>query len=429
MTTTGAGTRDPGAVVIVGGGLAGYTAAIQLRRLGHQSAITVVDAEPAAYDRPPLSKRLLDDDFSIGELAFATAGELGAQGIVTRFRRSARSIDPERLTVTLDDGDVLEADTVLLATGGRPRRLRVPGADRPEVFVLRTIADAAAIRGQVRAGTRVSIIGAGLIGAELASSLSRAGALVSLIDPVEVPLEAAMGPLLARELHLLHRTAGVELHRDVIAAIEPTNDVDYAAGTVDVVLDGGGRVRSELVIVGIGIVPNTRLAADAGLTVADGIVVGEDLQTSAPGVYAAGDVAVRRLPDGTLARREEHWEAAQLSGQQAAHGMMGLPVPTRGAPWFWTDRYGVHVEVVGRLSGSGEAIVREDGGGRRAFFLIEEGLLVGAAAIDDPNTVRAARRLIDQRVPVDARLLGDPDIAVRSLLTATRRPETRGTHA
>lgn len=403
--------RDAGRVVVVGGGLAGYSAAEQLRALGHEGAITIVDPEPDCYDRPPLSKRLFEEDFDIASLAFSTAEKLQAKDIDALFGRRAVEIDPDAATVRLDDDTVLDADTVLLAVGGRARTLPVPGMDLPGVYVLRTFSDALAIRSRVRAGSRAVVVGAGLVGAELASSLLGAGAAVTLIDPVAVPLVPAIGELLAERLHGMHAERGIDVVVGVTAGITRNGD------RLAVEVDDGPTVAADLVVVGVGLTPDVELADTAGLAVDNGVLVDESYRTSAAKVFAAGDVARRRNADGTLHRREEHWEAAQLSGQHAAYGMLGLEVPVRGASWFWSDRHGLHLEATGRLTGPGEVVVR-DGGAHPAVFLVADGLLVGAAAIDDNNTVRAARRLIDRQVPVTATELADPAVALRSLLRA-----------
>lgn len=405
--------RVAGRVVIVGAGLAGFSAADQLRALGHAGPITMIDSEPQTYDRPPLSKRLFDDDFTVDSLAFASAEKLDGKGIGTRFGSAVVSIDPDGEYVTLDDGSVIEADTVLLTLGGRARTLQIPGVDLPGVHTLRSFADAIAIRDRARVGTRAVVIGAGLIGAELASSLLHVGAEVTIVDPVAVPLLPAVGELLATHLHGMHAARGIHVVVGVTAAVEE------ADGHLVVVVDDGPRLSADLVVIGVGLVPNTELAADAGLATDNGILVDEAYRTTSPNIFAAGDVARRREGDGTLRRREEHWEAAQLSGQHAAYGMLGVDVPARGAAWFWSDRHGVHLEATGRLSGAGELIVR-DGGAHPTVFLVEGGFLVGAAAVDDNNTVRAARRLIDQRIPVAVGDLADPSVALRSLLRASR---------
>lgn len=415
--------RDAGHVVIVGGGLAGYSAADTLRSLGHSGAITVIDPEPALYDRPPLSKRLFDEDFSLADLAFASEEQLAERSIDTRLGRSAVSLDAATRRVTLDDGSVLEADTVLLATGGRARVLPIPGADLPGVHVLRTFADARAIRAALPDQARVAVVGAGLIGAELASALHGVGARVTLVDPVDVPLVPAVGGHMAAHLQGMHRSRGISTRRGMTAEFRAL-DHDGGGGGLEVVLAAGESLPADLIVMGVGITPNTEIAEQAGLDVDRGILVDARFRASVDGVpvdgvYAAGDVARRRDPDGTLHRPEEHWEAAQLDGQAVAQAMLGRAVPAKGCAWFWSDRHGVHLEAVGRLSGDGDTVVR-DGDEHPAVFLVHEGVLVGAAAVDDTMTVRAARRLIDQRIPVQADALADPAVPLRSMLRAAR---------
>jgi NADPH-dependent 2,4-dienoyl-CoA reductase/sulfur reductase-like enzyme len=401
--------RDPGSVVIVGGGLAGFSAAEALRELGHHGPITVIDGEPGLYDRPPLSKELFEDGLHLERLAFATEQKLDAAGIAVTTGHRVRAIDADTASVTLDSGEVLAADTILLATGGRARRLSIPGADAPQVHVLRTFDDARAIRDAFRSGSHAVVIGGGLIGAETAASLRKAGAAVTIVDPAPVPLAGVVGQEVAAYLHDLHRMNGVQLRVGSLGAIEPAGD------RVTVVLEHGERLDAELVIVGIGIIPNDELAAAAGIEVADGILVDDEYRTSAPRVFAAGDVARRRGPGATPLRREEHWEAAQVNGRAAAAAMLGIAAAPRGASWFWSDRYGVHFEMVGRLVGDGTIVVR-DSGEHPATFLVDDGFLVGAASLNDPNVVRAARRIIDQRIPVTEAELADPSVSLRAML-------------
>lgn len=402
--------REAGRVVVVGGGIAGVSAARSLRTLGHSGPVTIVDPEPCAYDRPPLSKKLFEPDFGLDSVTLADAASLDRLGVAARFGRRAVGIDAEAGVVLLDDAETLAADTILLATGGRARLPRIPGIESSAVHVLRTFADAQRLRDAVRADSRVVVVGAGLIGAELASTLRGRGSAVTLVDPVETPLVPAVGEAMARALHAMHEPRGVAVVQGLVERVE--GERDAAA----VVLVDGRRIEGDVVVVGIGIEPRDELARAAGLEVGNGIAVDEEHRTSAANVFAAGDVALR-VVDGGAARREEHWEAAQLSGEHAAHAMLGLPVPARGASWFWSDRHGVHLEAVGRMTGPGTEVLRASDG-RLAVFLVDGGRLVGAAALDDPMTVRAARRLIDQGLAVAASDLADPAVALRSLLRA-----------
>lgn len=402
--------REAGRVVIVGAGVAGVTAARSLRALGHRGPVTLVDSEPCAYDRPPLSKRLFEPDFDLGSVTLADAPALEDLGISSRFGRRVLAIDAEAGTVLLDDARVLSADTVLLATGGRARLPDIPGRESSAVHVLRTFADAQRLRDAVSAGSHVIVVGAGLVGAELASSLSRRGSAVTLVDPVETPLVAAVGETMAVALHAMHEPRGV---RSVQGRLD---HVEGHLGDAAVVLVDGRRIEGDVVVIGIGIEPCDGLARAAGVEVGDGILVDESYRTSAPNVFAAGDVALRTRA-GRATRREEHWEAARLSGEHAAHAVLGLPVPDRGAPWFWSDRHGAHLEVAGRMTGTGTEVLRT-AGEAFAVFLVDEGRLAGAACLNDSLTVRAARRMIDQKIPVTTAELADPTIALRELLRA-----------
>ncbi|MBO9577955.1 MAG: oxidoreductase [Microbacteriaceae bacterium] len=452
-----------GRVVVIGGGLAGVSLAEALRAGGHGGPIAIVDREPAFTDRPPLSKAAFVDDAPIEELALLTPDRIAELGIDARHGRNAVALDAAARTVELDDGTVLPADAIVLATGGRARRLAFPGGDSPLVHTLRTYADARAIRAAAAPGARILVVGAGLIGAELASSLRAVGADVVLVDPHPVPLVPAVGGRIAGILHAMHAAHGVDVRVGGIAALEdgehagqadaPSRPLASRPGSADgartpgqederpplrspgsapvpapgrratAVLNDGGRIEVDAVVLGVGILPGTELAEAAGLEVDDGIVVDARFRTSVAGVYAIGDVARPRAVDGSLPRRDEHWEAARLDGEALAAILLGQEPAPRGAGWWWSDRYGVHVEGVGRMDGDGEIVLREPvdaGGGYPVAFLLAGGRLAGAVSIDEPNAVRAARRLIDQGVPVTATLLADPSSSLRDLLRAAR---------
>jgi NADPH-dependent 2,4-dienoyl-CoA reductase/sulfur reductase-like enzyme len=402
----------PASVAIVGGGIAGFSAAGELRRRGYDGGIRLIDPGPVPYDRPPLSKGYLSGEQSREQLRLARAGWYEANAVDLRPGRAAVGIEPSRAAVLLDDGTEERVAAVLVATGGRPRRLQAPGARSERVHVLRTIADADRLRAALVPGAALTIVGAGLIGAEVASTARALGAEVALIDPAPVPLEGAVGPELARHLHAMHALAGIRTLLGGVTAIEEP----IAGGPVVVCTTNGDRIESDAVLVGIGIVPETTLVHAAGLAVDDGILVDERFRTSVPGVWAAGDAARRRLADGTVLRRAEHWDGAAHGGRAAAASILGEDPEEEGAAWFWTDRHAVHVECVGEMNAPGATVVRGTlGAGPAALFRVAAGLLVGAAAIDDPMAIRAARRLIERRVPLDLDALGDPSVDLRRL--------------
>lgn len=395
---------QPRSAAIIGAGPAGFSAAAELRRRGFPGRIQLLDPDGLPYDRPPLSKAYL-----AGGSATALAEDSWYQAnAVEVVSGTAVQLHPDSGTVILAGGEEIQADAVLLATGGTARTLPVPGAEF--LHALRTRADADALRGRLGAGKRLAIIGAGLIGAEVAATAAAAGTAVVLIDPVPVPLVPAMGPEAAAYLHSLHARNGVE----TLTAL-PVDVVPDGAGLA-VLLEDGSAVAADTVLAAVGMVPDTALAEAAGLEVDDGIVVDSAGRTSHPRAYAAGD-AVRLRSGGHLERRAEHWDAAVRSGQAAAAGILGQEPPEAAVPWFWTDRYGIHAEAVGSMTRSGSSVERGlPGPGYMVFRVSEDGTLAGAAGIDAGNSMRAARRLIALGKPVDAAALADPKVDLRRLL-------------
>lgn len=409
-------------VVIVGGGIAGVTAARELRSGGFDGSVTIVESEPACYDRPPLSKAAFVDGAELDALALATPDEFAAERIEVLTGVTAVGIDRADGRpggrVRLADGRVLDGDAIVLATGVRARTPGFPGGDLPEVGVLRDYRDAERLRARVAPGATVVVVGAGLIGAELTSGLVSLGAHVVLVDPHPVPGAAVLGGTLATALHGMHAAHGVDVRTATVAAVSAADG--GVGGVVTVVLDDGSSVAAHAVVVGAGIAIDPALAASAGLaepTAGGAIAIDAAGRTAAAGIWAAGDATTRRGPDGAYAQCVGHWEAARLDGSAVAAAIGGRPLPDRGADWYWSDRYGMHLEVVGRLVGDGDEVVRWAEAGRlSAVFRVADGVLVGAASLDDPMTVRAARRLIDQRIPVDPAQLADPRVRLRDLL-------------
>lgn len=407
------GSTVPESVLIAGGGLAGFTVAQELRKRGFEGEITLVDPEGVPYDRPPLSKEYLDGSFPADKLPFA-AESWFAENSVELVTDRVTAIQPETGTATLESGALWTADTFVLATGGRARHLPVPGADLPGVFYLRTKADADGLRELLVPGKRLAVIGGGLIGAEVASTAVRAGATVTLIDPVKIPGAMAMGQTIALHLHQLHEAHGVRTIDKPTTAIHRDGD-EWIVTIDDGPQHGGAEVIADGVLIAIGIVPEVGVALAAGLDVDNGVLVDENQRTSHPQVYAVGDSARHRLPDGTLTHRHEHWQSAMQSGQTAAAAILGQELPAHPAPWMWSDRYGHHVEAVGSMA-EGRLVVRErDGKPWVSFLLDDQGRMVGAAAIDGGIAIRAAQRIIDRGTVVDPALLADPAVNLKKL--------------
>lgn len=397
-------------MVVVGGGLAGFSAIRQLRALDFEGSITLIDPDPLPYDRPPLSKDYLLGAVDAEGIQFES-DDWFSESSVGIIRGTAVSLNASQRAVTLENGEVIAADRILLAMGGLARRLPIPGGDDPDIMTLRTRADADRLRSAFGAGRHLAIVGAGLIGAEVAAVARTMKTAVTLIEPVETPLVPAVGVDIAKRLHEMHR-----MHRVNVRTAAPLSFQRTPEGAFVISLDDESSVDVDHVLVGIGIVPNVALAEAAGLDVDGGVIVDDRQETSAPGVFAAGDIARVRSSSGKLERREEHWEAALMSGQRAATAMLGRETLERGAPWFWSDRYGVHVEGVGQMNVSGSTVLRQlSAEAVVAFRLDDDNTLVGAAAIDGGAMIKAARRLIDQEAVITEAELADPEVDLRKL--------------
>lgn len=395
---------EPRHVAVIGAGLAAVSLCAALRAGGYTGRLTVLGDEPChPYDRPPLSKQFLAGERGAAEIAVQPAQWYPDQGIDMRLGVAVAALDADTGRVELADGSALAADVLVLATGGRARRLTAPGSQA--AMVLRTRADAEALRERLVPGARVLIAGAGLIGAEVAATATHRGCRVTLVDPNPLPMEQVLGPQAARALHAQHAAHGVPVVRGGIFAVEPGQ----------VTLSTGASVPADLVMAGIGIVPNVELAQDAGLDVDNGVLVDAGMRTSAPDVYAIGDIA---RVDGS-AHRSEHWDNARRTADAAARAILGLPREARRAPWFWTDRYGTHLEMTGLYDPDAEAVPRGDiEAGAGTVFYVRDGRCVGAVSLDRPLDIRAAQRMIDRDVPVRAERLADEGTDLRKLVAA-----------
>lgn len=409
--------RD-GRVVVVGGGIAGVATVAALRERGYAGEIVLIERADVPYDRPPLSKEYLAGGRELKQIALqqpewyaAHEVELLTSSYVSVVRPGADLVEVE-----LEDGRILAADRVVLATGGRAARPPIPGADSSRVHVLREYDDADRLRAALLPGARLLVVGGGLIGAEVASTAHQRGCSVVLVDPLDPPLAAAVGLRVARWLHGQHAAYGIQTVTTTLESLQET------AEGIAAQLHGEPDARVvDVVLLAAGMVPDTALAEAAGLAVDRGVLVDERQVTSHPRVLAVGDVA--RLRDHA---RPGHWEAARLDGIRAAATIMGAEAPAETAPWFWTDRHRRHVEVVGsmREPDAETAVVVRGELGEEPFSVFTLRLdaaagsarVLGAVAVDDSNAVRAARRLIDRRIAVDPDHLADTATPLRRLL-------------
>lgn len=398
--------------VIIGASLAGASAAAALREGGFDGAVDLIGAEPQLpYNRPPLSKGYLRGQDRFEDQLVNPADYYAQHDINLRLGLRAISIDPERKVVGLERGEEVPYDRLLVATGGRNRGLTTPGAELPGIFQLRTLEDCDRIRAVARSGARAVVIGLGFIGSEVTASLRQMGLTVTAIEGHPVPLARILGAEVGTVLGEIHRDNGVELvMEDGVAAFEGT-------GRVERVRTKRGRVLAcDLVVAGIGIVPNSELLAGAGAAVDNGVLVDALCRTSLPDVYAAGDVADHLHPlFGRL--RVEHWNNGSQQGRAAARTMLGGAQPYDYLHSFWSEQYEHLIEYVGFAAQWDLVVFRGDPASRKFLgFFLKGGALRAAVGLnrggdpDDPKTggeLKPIAKLIRSRVPVDPARLAD----------------------
>lgn len=333
---------EPASIVIVGAGAAGDAAAEMLRREGYTGRVTLLGADDAApYDRPNLSKDYLAGTAPEEWIPLRSPGFYDEMGVTFVPGAQVTAIDPAARQVVVAGGAVYGFDRLLLATGAEPVRLSIPGGDLPHVHYLRTLADSRAVIARAQSAHRAVVVGAGFIGLEVAAALRTRGIEVHVVAPEAQPMERVFGPELARFIRALHSSHGVVFHLEQTVAAVTADAVTLASGAV---------LPADLVVFGVGVRPRDVLAREAGLEVDNGVVVDRYLETSVPGIYAAGDVA--RWPDPRTGHRirVEHWVVAQRQGQVAARNMLGRREPFDAVPFFWSQHYDVPIVYVGHAA-------------------------------------------------------------------------------
>ncbi|GAA4473212.1 FAD-dependent oxidoreductase [Rhodococcus olei] len=404
------------AVVIVGTGVAGITAAETLRAEGFSGSVTVLGEDPATpYRRPAVSKDLLAGSIPAERSWLRPAGYWAEREIDVRTGVAVASVDPDRRVVELSTGEALGYDALLLATGGRAREIAHTAGGA--ALTLRAFGDVEPLRAAIGRTNSVLVVGAGLIGSEVAATARSLGAEVTVLEAAPAPLHRVLPPVVGALYERLHRENDVALHTGVQLA-ELTTD---GAGGARAVAADGRQWSAGAALLAVGTVPDTGLAERAGLAVDDGIVVDAGFATSRPGVYAAGDVA--NCPNLVLGGRDraEHWNTAQAQGAAAARAILadlaGAEVdPWRDVPWCWSSQYGVNLQVAGWPRADDELIVRGDVDGRDFTVLTRRsGRLVGAVTIGRPKDVRAARNLIADHPTIAPAVLADEDVDLGAL--------------
>jgi 3-phenylpropionate/trans-cinnamate dioxygenase ferredoxin reductase component len=404
-------------MAIVGAGHAGGRAAQVLRESGWGGRIVLIGAEAhLPYERPPLSKGVLTGERSAVQCRLRTP-EAWAADRIEPVVATVERIDPGAREVRVSDGGVFGYDALLLATGGRARRLAIPGAALDGVFALRTLDDAAALGTRLVPAARVVLIGGGFIGLEVAASARLRGCRVTVLDAASRLLGRAVPETIAARVHALHERQGVAIR----VSRKPVAIERTVGGALAVVLDDGDTLIADTVVAGIGIEPADELAREAGLAVERGIVVNARLETSACGIYAAGDVAV--FPSALSGRplRQETWHGAETQSRVAARNMLGADEPYRETPWFWSDQYDTQLQVAGEPALGERSVARVLGDDAEIHFHFDAGARLVAAsgfgrASGFVKEMRVARMLVERGAGVTPTAVADVSVKLKSLI-------------
>jgi 3-phenylpropionate/trans-cinnamate dioxygenase ferredoxin reductase subunit len=405
----------PATFVIAGASLTGATAAATLRQDGFDGRIILIGEEPRPpYERPLLSKQYLRGEVPFEKALVRPSGFYDANAIETRFGDAATHVDPAERKVELASGRSVHYDTLLIATGVRNRRPPIPGLDLQNVFDLRSVDDADALRSEIVSGRKAAVIGMGFIGCEVAASLRQQGVEVVCIDPSPTPLFRVVGHHLGQVMSAIHRDHGVEMiFDDRVTRFEGDPRVER------VITRRGRSVDCDFAVVGVGVEPVVDFLAASGVEIGNGILVDEYCRTNIEAIYAAGDVANHYHPVFRRRMRVEHWQNAMQQGASAARSMLGNGKPYEAVHWFWSDQYDVNLQYAGFHREWDQIVVRGSLHTRDFIaFYLRQGRIDAVVALNRGKDVRRVMPLIKARTPVDPHELGNEGTDLRSLVEA-----------
>jgi 3-phenylpropionate/trans-cinnamate dioxygenase ferredoxin reductase component len=386
-------------IVVVGASLAGLRAAQTLRKRGFSGTLTLVGAEShAPYDRPPLSKQLLSGEWTEDKLFFGAREDHASLAVDFRLGRRALALDVGARKLALDDATSIEFDGLVIATGASARALPNAPSGLAGIHTLRTLDDALAIRGELTRKPRVAVAGAGFIGLEVAASCRKLGLSVTLIEPQPRPLLSLLGARVAQAVYQLHVDQGVDFRTGTtVAAIEGAGRVERLR------LSDGRALEADLVIVGIGVVPETQWLEGSGVALSNGVLCDATCATNVPGIVAAGDVA--RWPNALFeeSMRVEHWSNAVEQGQAAAQRLLDgeAAQPYAHVPYFWSDQYDAKFQFAGRVLPDDELVLVQGELGSGPFIALygRQGMLRGVLTRNRPAQFMRYRKLLSERTP------------------------------
>jgi len=404
----GARTR----VVIIGAGQAGGQAAYSLRQAGFEGAITLIGDEPAPpYQRPPLSKAYFKGEMEAERLFLKPLEYYAEHQVDLVMGNAAKRIDLHAKKVELASGPAIAWDKLVIATGARPRKLTLHGADLKGVTELRTLADVDRLKTLAAPGARMVVVGAGYIGLEAAAVGQQLGLKVTVLEAMPQVLSRVAGPEIGAFYTHVHRAAGTDIRLG--ARLEHFEGVGQVTG---VRIHGGEVIPADLVLVGVGVLPNMELALEAGIVCGNGIVVDKDMRTSHPDVFAAGDVAWRPLVHYGREGRLESVHNAIEGGKIAAAAIMGAAAPTLEVPWFWSDQFELKLQTAGLWTGADQTILRGDPASRAfAAFYLKEGRVIAVDAVNSAPEYIVGKKLVAAKAAVAPGELADKSISMKDI--------------
>jgi 3-phenylpropionate/trans-cinnamate dioxygenase ferredoxin reductase component len=415
IENTAAFTNTQAHWIVVGGGQSGGEAVRAFRAGGFAGKITLIAEEPyPPYERPSLSKEVLVGLQPIEYTFMQDEDFYSNSNIVLKLNTQVKELNTQEKSLVCNNGETLSYDKLMITTGSRIRRLNVPGAELKGIHYLRSIEDALRLRSQLQSARRVLVVGGGFIALEVAAAARSLALEVTLITNTDRILDRALDEEVASIMHDVHLERGVDIRTDL--------SVEKYVGDVrvqEVVLTNGEILDVDLVVVGIGIIPNDDIAAQAGINTGNGIIVNQFGETSASDVYAAGDVTNHYNPMFEQTMRLENWYNAQEQAICVAGVMCGTREPYESVPWFWSDQYDINLQMTGIANDYDQAIEREsDLTNQFSKFYLKEGVLVGVVAINRPKDIMMSKKLIAKRTRMCVQTLADPNIKLsKAVLT------------
>lgn len=400
-------------VVIVGASHAAAEIVSSLKKRAFDGSVTLIGDELLLpYQRPPLSKKYFKGELAIDQMYIKGPATYDAAGVIQKLGRTVASIDRDGKNVTLEDGELIAYDKLVLATGTRARKLPVPGAELPQIKYLRTKDDVDDIKQSIKPDSKLLIVGAGYIGLEVAASAVKQGVEVVVLEAMDRVLQRVTSPTVSEFFQNVHAQEGVDIRLN--ASLKSFQAKGSGATAL---IEGGEAIDFDCAIIGIGVIPNSEIADAAGLICDNGIVVDEFTKTNDPHIYAVGDCS--NHPSFIYDRRIRLESVPNAMGQakSAAASICGEDTAYDEVPWFWSDQYDIKLQTVGLCQGHDQIVVRGESSKRKmAVFYLKAGQLIAVDAINSPAEFMVSKKLVAMRSMPDIEQLADPEVSMKSFL-------------